>query len=93
MPSTNALVILVATVAAGRPAYGFVLVAAFGLGMAAVLVGIGVALVRASGWASRNAQGSWLGRALDFAPLAAAVAVFALGLYLTSQAISGVSVL
>ncbi len=53
VPSTSALLILVATVAAGRAAYGVVLVVAFGLGMAAVLVGIGLALVYASGMLSR----------------------------------------
>ena len=36
VPSASALLILLATIAAGRPAWGVVLVAAFGLGMAAV---------------------------------------------------------
>ena len=35
IPSTSALLILLGSIAAGRPAFGFVLVVAFGLGMAA----------------------------------------------------------
>ena len=45
IPSTNALIILLATIATGRAAYGLVLVVAFGLGMAVVLGGVGLGLV------------------------------------------------
>jgi ABC-type nickel/cobalt efflux system permease component RcnA len=90
VPSTNALLILVATVATGRPAYGLVLVAAFGLGMAAVLVGLGIALVVAGdrlGVIGSARPG--LARVLQVAPLGGAAAVLVLGLYLTWQALSG----
>ena len=49
IPSTSALLILLGSIAAGRPAFGFVLVVAFGLGMALVMGGIGLALVLARG--------------------------------------------
>jgi ABC-type nickel/cobalt efflux system permease component RcnA len=89
IPSTSALLILLGSIAAGRPAFGFVLVVAFGLGMALVMGGIGLALVLARGRLDRVDAGSPLGRASGFVPLAAAVLVFGLGLYLTVQAVSG----
>lgn len=89
IPSTSALLILLGSIAAGRPAFGFVLVVAFGLGMAVVMGGIGLGLVLARGRLDRVDAASTLGRASGFVPLAAAVLVFGLGLYLTVQAVSG----
>ncbi|MFL5676722.1 MAG: nickel/cobalt transporter [Chloroflexota bacterium] len=89
IPSTSALLILLGSIAAGRPAFGFLLVVAFGLGMALVMGGIGLALVLARGRLDRVDTGSRLGRATGFVPLAAAVVVFGLGVYLTIQAVSG----
>jgi len=89
IPSTSALLILLGSIAAGRPAFGFILVVAFGLGMAVVLGGIGLALVLARGRLDRVDSTSPLGRASGFVPLAAAFLVFGLGLYLTVQAVSG----
>jgi hypothetical protein len=85
--------ILVATVAAGRAGYGVVLVVAFGIGMAAVLVGVGLALVYASGYLSRAPHNPGVARLLALAPVVAAVAVLTLGLYLTAQALGGAAVL
>jgi len=89
IPSTSALLILLGSIAAGRPAFGFVLVVAFGLGMALVMGGIGLALVLARGRLDRVDAGSPIGRASSFVPLAAACLVFGLGLYLTIQAVAG----
>ena len=89
IPSTSALIILLGSIVAGRPAFGFVLVVIFGLGMAAVLSGIGLALVLARERIDRLPSGSGLGRLAQHAPLIAAVVVLAFGLYLTSQAIGG----
>ncbi len=89
IPSTSALLILLGSIAAGRPAFGFVLVVAFGFGMAAVMAGIGLAMVFARGRLDRIGSGSPLGRVTAYVPLAAAVLVFGLGLYLTAQAIGG----
>ena len=89
IPSTSALLILLGSIAAGRPAFGFVLVVAFGLGMALVMGGIGLALVLARGRLDRVETGSLLGRASSFVPLAAAFLVFGLGVYLTIQALAG----
>ncbi len=89
IPSASALLILLGAIAAGRPAFGFVLVVAFGLGMALVMGGIGLALVVARGRLDRVDASSPLGRASEYFPLAAAVLVLMLGLYLTVQALMG----
>jgi ABC-type nickel/cobalt efflux system permease component RcnA len=87
IPSTSALLILLGSIAAGRPAFGFVLVVAFGLGMAAVMGGVGLAMVIARGRLDRLPAGGGLGRLREAVPLAAAVLVFGFGLYLTVQAL------
>jgi ABC-type nickel/cobalt efflux system permease component RcnA len=89
IPSTSALLILLGSIAAGRPAFGFVLVVAFGLGMALVMAGIGLALVLARGRLDTVDSTSPLGRVTAFIPLAAACLVLALGLYLTVKAVAG----
>ncbi|HEV2005611.1 MAG TPA: hypothetical protein VGQ85_03275 [Candidatus Limnocylindrales bacterium] len=93
IPSTNALIILLATIATGRSAYGLVLVVAFGLGMALVLGGVGLALVLARSRIERLPARSSLGRAAEYAPLVAGMVVFTLGVVLTFQALRGASTL
>jgi len=93
IPSTSALLILLGSIAAGRPAFGVVLVVAFGLGMALVMGGVGVALVFARGRLERFDGASTLGRISTMVPLAASVLVLSLGLYLTAQAVGGTPVL
>jgi len=91
VPSANALLILLATVAAGRPAWGVVLVVAFGLGMAGVLSGVGLAFVYARGFLERAAgwRPARLGALL---PATTAIAVLVFGLVLTSSALSAASI-
>ncbi len=91
VPSINALIILLATVATGRAAFGLVLVIAFGIGMALVLGGIGIGLVYAARWMAR-APSSIFGRAIAWAPLVTAVVILLLGIYLTTQAVIGSAV-
>ncbi len=87
VPSTNALLILLATLVTGRAAYGLVLVIAFGAGMALVLGGVGLALVYAAGLVERMPSRRSFARLAVAAPLLTAVVVFALGIYLTGQAL------
>jgi len=89
IPSTSALLILLGSIAAGRPAFGFVLVVAFGLGMAGVMAGVGLVLVFARGRLERMPAGRGVARLRDTVPLVAAVLVFGLGIYLTAQAVGG----
>ncbi len=88
IPSTSALLILLGAIAAGRPAFGFILVVAFGLGMAAVMSGVGLALVAARDRFDRIQVDGGLARIREAVPLAAAVVVFGFGVVLTAQAIS-----
>jgi nickel/cobalt transporter (NicO) family protein len=93
IPSTSALLILLGSIAAGRAGFGFVLVVAFGLGMALVMGGIGIALVLARGRVDRMAPSSPLGRLSGAIPLVAAFLVLGIGIYLTAQAVGGAPVL
>jgi ABC-type nickel/cobalt efflux system permease component RcnA len=88
IPSTAALVLLLGAVAAGQPAYGLALAIAFGLGMALVLTGIGLAIVFGRdriGRLSTDAPG--LARAGRVLPWAAASVVVVSGAVLTGQAV------
>jgi ABC-type nickel/cobalt efflux system permease component RcnA len=87
IPSTSALFILLGSIVAGRPAFGFVLVVVFGLGMAAVMTAVGLTMVFARGRLDRSASGSLLGRLARHATLVAAAVVLAVGVYLTAQAL------
>ena len=91
VPSASALLILLATIAAGRPAWGVILVAAFGLGMAAVMTGVGLAFVHARGLLERAPSQIRLARAVRLVPAGAAVLVLAVGVVLTTQALAIVS--
>lgn len=91
VPSTSALLILLGAIAAGRPAFGVVLVVAFGLGMAVVLCAIGVAIVRARSWVDRASVGTRFHLVSGYAPLAASVVVVSLGAWLTVQSLAGLS--
>ena len=93
IPSTSALLILLGSIAAGRPAFGLVLVVAFGLGMAAVMTGVGLAMIVARTRLDRMPSRSSLGRLAAVAPLVASIAVLGLGLILTWQAVAGRPVL
>ena len=89
IPSTSALLILLGSIAAGRPAFGFILVVAFGLGMAAVMGGIGFALVAARDRVDHVELGAGLARLRETVPLVASVVVLSFGLVLTAQALGG----
>jgi ABC-type nickel/cobalt efflux system permease component RcnA len=93
VPSTAALVLLLAAVAAGQAAYGLALALAFGAGMAGVLTGIGLAIVhgrqrlghRLAGWGKGTRVPARLAGA---APWAIAVVVLVGGVVLTGQALA-----
>jgi ABC-type nickel/cobalt efflux system permease component RcnA len=92
IPSTSALLILLGSIAAGRPAFGLVLVVAFGLGMAAVMAGVGLALVAARDRFERMPANGGLTRVREAIPLAAGVVVLAFGVVLTAQALTAFGV-
>jgi nickel/cobalt exporter len=90
VPSASALILLLGSISAGRIGYGIVLVVAFGMGMAVVLGGVGLALVRASRLVGRLPRRWSLGRLAGAVQLATAGLVVILGLVLTSQALTTV---
>nr|MBA2757205.1 ABC transporter permease [Chloroflexota bacterium] len=85
VPSASAILILVGSIAAGRPAYGMVLTVAFGVGMAIVLVGVGVLLVRARGLIDRWPRTSRLSALAAQMPLVTAVIFVVAGTIVTVQ--------
>ena len=93
IPSTNALIILLGTIIAGRPAFGVVLVVAFGLGMALVLGGAGALMVVARDRIANLTPGPAIGGLARQAPLLASIVVLGIGLWMTAQAVGGPPVL
>jgi len=93
VPSASALILLLGSIAAGRVAYGLVLVVGFGIGMAVVLAGVGLLLVHARRLVERRvtdgltpiARVRRLGVPLQ---IATAGLVVALGVVLTGQALT-----
>jgi ABC-type nickel/cobalt efflux system permease component RcnA len=95
VPSASALILLLGSIAAGRVAYGLVLVVAFGLGMAIVLAGIGLLLVHARRFIERHIAdgvgvGERLRRLAGPVQVATAGVVVVLGIVLTGQALTQV---
>jgi nickel/cobalt transporter (NicO) family protein len=82
VPSPGALLVLTASVAAGRTLFGLGLVLAFSLGLAAALAAIGTVAVGARLWTSEHLAGR-LARAV---PIAGAAGVVVVGGFLTVRA-------
>jgi ABC-type nickel/cobalt efflux system permease component RcnA len=85
VPSASAILILVGSVAIGRPAFGMLLTVAFGVGMAFVLVGVGVALVHARNIVERWPGVGRLSPVFARLPLATAVLFVVVGASITLQ--------
>ena len=89
-PSPSAVVVLLGAVALGRTWFGVLLVLGYGIGMAAALMLIGVALARWRGVLERKVAGrtgSWLRRAV---PVATAALVLFVGLGLAARSVTGI---
>ena len=87
VPSVSALILLLGSISLGRPAFGVALTIAFGVGMAVVLVGVGMGLVYARGFIDRMPSRSTTFRVTRFVPTATAVIVLGAGVLITSQAL------
>jgi ABC-type nickel/cobalt efflux system permease component RcnA len=90
VPSASALILLLGSIAAGLPAYGLVLVAVFGLGMAVVLGGLGLALVHARRLVERRPSAARFRRLAIPLQVSTASLVVVLGVVLTGQALAQV---
>jgi ABC-type nickel/cobalt efflux system permease component RcnA len=89
VPSASALLLLLGAISLHRIELGLVLVLAFGVGMAGVLVGVGQLLVGARGFAEQRVAGHRrVGAALRLAPSFSAAAVLIVGLAMTAQSLA-----
>jgi nickel/cobalt transporter (NicO) family protein len=84
LPCPEALVVLLATIALGRVAFGLLLILAFSIGLAGVLVGFGLLMVYARGWFGRAQFGSGLVPRL--LSIASALIIVGAGSFITLQA-------
>jgi len=90
IPCPGALVVLLSAVALQRIAFGMLLIAAFSIGLAAVLVGAGLLLVSARGIFHRwSADGPWL----TYLPFLSPLVITPLGILLAVQSLFGAGVL
>jgi nickel/cobalt transporter (NicO) family protein len=89
VPCPAALALLLASVAVGNILGGLSLVVVFSLGLAAVLIAIGIVLVKAASLAARF-LGSGEGKFARYASVASAFVVLALGVAMTARAFIGV---
>ena len=89
VPSTSALILLLGAIGAGQPIYGLALSVAFGIGMATVLTGIGLAMVHGRALIGRLGLGGRRTRlAAAAVPWVTAVVVLVGGLLLTGQTLA-----
>jgi ABC-type nickel/cobalt efflux system permease component RcnA len=87
VPSASAVIVLLGAIQLGRPAFGGALILAFGLGLAAALVGVGLGIVAVTTRSRRYLDAHAVTERLSalLGP-AAAVAVLAVGLWLAVRA-------
>ncbi len=85
VPCPSALVVLLSAVALHRIAYGMVLITAFSIGLASVLIVIGLMVVSTRHWIARFPLGEGLLRRL---PVASAAAITLIGALLIIRAVT-----
>ena len=89
LPCPSALVVLLSAISLHRVGFGLLLIVAFSLGLASVLVAIGLALVYAGRFVERRRVGGPLLRVL---PAVSAAIITLVGLAITLQALAQVGV-
>lgn len=88
IPCPEALTVLLLALSLDKPALGLAMIIAFSLGLAAVLVGLGLVLVTASARLERL-QRPGAGRIVTWLPLVSAGVVATLGVAMTVSGLSG----
>ncbi|MDP9018851.1 MAG: hypothetical protein M3N19_11095 [Candidatus Eremiobacteraeota bacterium] len=81
-PCPAAIILLIAAVNSHRIGYGLLLIVIFGLGLASVLTGLGLAVVKGAAWIASNAKYE---RVVRFGPLASAALICIIGSVLLGQ--------
>lgn len=84
LPCPSALVVLLGAIAMHRIAFGMLLIVAFSLGLASVLVLTGVLLVKARGLLERIGSG---GRAAELLPVLSSVVIILVGIGISVEAL------
>jgi ABC-type nickel/cobalt efflux system permease component RcnA len=84
-PCPAALVVMLAALASHQLVYGLAIIVAFGIGLAGVLTGLGIAVVRGAASISRRPQ---LQRIVAYGPLASACAIACIGALLFAQGLA-----
>ncbi|MCW5852562.1 MAG: sulfite exporter TauE/SafE family protein [Anaerolineae bacterium] len=87
LPCPSALVVLLSAISLHRVGFGMLLIVAFSLGLAGVLVAIGLALVFAGRFVERQRVG---GRLVRLLPAVSALVITLVGLVMTVQALAQV---
>jgi nickel/cobalt exporter len=85
-PCPAALVVMLAALALHQVAYGIVIIVAFGMGLAAVLTGLGLALVRGTAWIARSRTAE---RFMAYGPVVSACVISVIGAIMLGQGIAG----
>jgi ABC-type nickel/cobalt efflux system permease component RcnA len=88
VPSPSALVVLLGAIALGRLWFGIVLIAAYGVGMGAMLAGAGLLLVRARARLEGAQKRGWATRSVAAIPIVAACVVLVLGIATAARGIA-----
>ena len=81
-PCPAALVVMLAALTLHEIGYGIAVVVAFSVGLAAVLTGLGIALVRGAAWISRR---PFFDKAAAYAPFASACVISVIGAVMLGQ--------
>ncbi|MDM9583839.1 sulfite exporter TauE/SafE family protein [Nostoc sp. GT001] len=84
VPCPSALVLLLSAIALHQTAYGLILVCAFSVGLAVVLVTIGLVIIYAHQWLKRF---SWVQPLQQYTPIISAIAVIIVGSVLMACAV------
>jgi ABC-type nickel/cobalt efflux system permease component RcnA len=91
VPSPSALLVLLASIALGRTAFGVALVLAYGVGMAGALTGAGLVLVKLRDRIAVHGAGRFprLARVAAIMPVVTAAMVIVIGVALALRSLSG----
>jgi ABC-type nickel/cobalt efflux system permease component RcnA len=81
-PCPAALVVLLAALALHQLGYGLLVIVSFSIGLAAVLTGLGIALVRGAAWLSDKPG---LEKAIQYGPLVSAAIIATIGAVMLGQ--------
>ena len=86
VPCPAAMVLLLSAIAIGRIGLGLVLLIAFSLGLAGVLMAIGMLVIYAKSWLPASSRGSQH-PLLRFAPVASAFVILCVGMLMTAASL------